>query len=394
MTSSQPDSSYVRFASADHNNPVLATSDYEIRNRFSVNVHWARALFGDNETSVNLFAQTRSGMPFSYVYHSSRTGNYDNDFGNAVPQSYSGALGTSNQLFYVPKADSATGLVTATSDPRITYSGNLAGAQGMADFNSFLKNTGLIKYAGGIAPRNAFRSESVTTVDVRLSQEFPAPFVPTGKFKLYMDIENLGNLINEKWGVTEQYPFYRGVGTVVLGCQVAGLPGSCGAANAVYNYCSCKTQAPTRSCLAKPVVRRSNCRPRPGRSRSALASSSKAAISSHLEGRSGNGPPFSLLASLTRFAAPVAGQGCRRVTSCLQTLNRGRLGLSGAATSSVSGSTSPMTQPIPAEWTPHRAMWVGWPSHAELWARTSLRPRTRSRPWSAPWPVPAASRSS
>jgi len=29
--------------------------------------------------------------------------------------------------------------------------------------------------------------------------------------------------------------------------------------------------------------------------------------------------------------------------------------------------TSPMTLPIPAEWTLHRAMWVGWPSHADLW---------------------------
>ena len=26
-----------------------------------------------------------------------------------------------------------------------------------------------------------------------------------------------------------------------------------------------------------------------------------------------------------------------------------------------------MIQPVPAEWAPHRAMWVGWPSHAELW---------------------------
>ncbi|HZV83948.1 MAG TPA: agmatine deiminase family protein [Brevundimonas sp.] len=26
-----------------------------------------------------------------------------------------------------------------------------------------------------------------------------------------------------------------------------------------------------------------------------------------------------------------------------------------------------MITPVPAEWSPHRAMWVGWPSHAELW---------------------------
>ncbi|WP_292067251.1 TonB-dependent receptor [Brevundimonas sp. UBA7664] len=238
MTSSQPDSSFVRFASSDHNNPVLATSDYEIRHRFSVNAHWARELFGDNETSVNLFVQRRSGLPYSFVYHSSRTGNFDNDFGNAVPQSYSGALGTSNQLFYVPQVDS-NGLVTAVSDPRITYSGI-----NLADFNAFLQNTGLIKYAGSIAPRNAFRSAAVTTADVRLSQEISVPFVPTGKVKLYMDIENIGNLINEHWGVTEQYPFYRGVGTVVLDCRVGGVAGSCANPAAVYRYSSLQNAGP------------------------------------------------------------------------------------------------------------------------------------------------------
>lgn len=29
--------------------------------------------------------------------------------------------------------------------------------------------------------------------------------------------------------------------------------------------------------------------------------------------------------------------------------------------------TDPITAAIPAEWAPHRAMWVGWPSHAEYW---------------------------
>ncbi|RZJ18900.1 MAG: TonB-dependent receptor [Brevundimonas sp.] len=238
MTSSQPDSSYMRFASADHNNPVLATSDYEIRHRFSVNAHWARKLFGDNETSINVFGQRRSGLPFSYVFHNSRdtSRNQDNDFGNAVPQSYSGALGTSNQLFYVPQVDSASGLVTATSDPNVVYSGNLGNADGLANFNAFLQNTGLIKYAGAIAPRNAFRTGAVTTFDLRLSQEISVPYMPTGKVKLYMDIENFGNMINSRWGVLEQYPFYRGVGTVVLNCQSASATNKCGQSDTVYDY--------------------------------------------------------------------------------------------------------------------------------------------------------------
>lgn len=244
MNSSQPDSSYVRLASADHNHPVLATSDYEVRHRFTVNINWARKFFGDNETAAGMFIQYRSGLPFSYVFHNSRSGNFDNDFGNAVPQSYSGALGTSNQLFYVPKTDS-NGLVTATSDPRVTYSGI-----DMAQFNAFLQSTGLIRYSGQIAPRNVFRGDAVTTVDLRLSQEIPAPYLPRGKFKAYMDIENLGNLLNDKWGVTEQYPFYRGVGTVVVQCGAGGA-GACAAPGAVYTYSSLQQPSSAVSGVAR-----------------------------------------------------------------------------------------------------------------------------------------------
>ena len=127
--------------------------------------------------------------------------------------------------------------MTATSDPRITYTG-----VNLTDFNAFLHSTGLIKYAGSIAPRNAFRSADVTTVDLRLSQELSVPFVPTGKLKFYMDVENFGNMLNPKWGVTEQYPFYKGVGTVVLACQTAGgAATSCATPNAVFNYSQLQT---------------------------------------------------------------------------------------------------------------------------------------------------------
>lgn len=212
LTSSIALSSFTRFASADHNNPELATSDYEIRHRFQVNVGWTRALFGDYESSVNMFAQHRSGIPFSYTFHNSRTGDFDNDFGNVV-SSYSGLQATSNQLLYVPATDSA-GNVTATSDARVTY----AAGFDVAGFNELLHKTGLIDFAGGIAERNAFRTDSVTTVDLRLSQELPAFFPGGAKLKAYLDIENFGNMLNDEWGVLEQYTFSRSVPVVEVAC--------------------------------------------------------------------------------------------------------------------------------------------------------------------------------
>ena len=223
MTSSIAQSSYTRFASSDHQNPPAATSDYEIRHRYALNLNYAREFFGDYKTSVNLFAQHRSGLPFSYTFAGSRTGGFDNDFGNNV-SSYSGRQATSNQLLYVP----------ATNDPIVLY----APGFDVAGFNQFLDNSGLSKFRGRIAPRNAFRHADVTTIDVRISQELPAFFPNGAKLEVFADIENLGNLLNDDWGVLEQYDFYRGVPVVDVRCATSatGADVGCGTPGAKYVY--------------------------------------------------------------------------------------------------------------------------------------------------------------
>jgi hypothetical protein len=222
MTSSIAQSSYTRFGTSDPQRPPGTTSDYEVRNRHALELYYSRKFFGDNKTSLRVFAQHRSGLPFSYTFANSRTGTLDNDFGYNV-STYSGLQATSNALLYVPTAN----------DPRVVY----APGFDQAAFMSFVQNSGLGKFAGSIAPRNAFRQADVTTIDLRLSQELPV-FIPRGaKLELFMDVENLGNLLNNKWGVLEQYDFSRLVPVVDASCVGAASTTpvvSCGAAGARY----------------------------------------------------------------------------------------------------------------------------------------------------------------
>ncbi|MFZ5717859.1 MAG: TonB-dependent receptor [Pseudomonadota bacterium] len=221
MTSSIAQSSYTRYGTFDPQNPPAATSDYEVRHRHALNLYYSKKFFGDNETRINVFAQHRSGLPFSYTFANSRTGTLDNDFGYNV-SSYSGRQATSNALLYVPTAN----------DPLVVYGAGFDQAR----FQAFLANEGLTKYAGGIAPRNAFRQADVTTIDLRISQELPAFFPNGAKLEVFMDVENLGNLINDDWGVLEQYDFHRSVPVVNVSCVAAASTAAvgCGTPGARY----------------------------------------------------------------------------------------------------------------------------------------------------------------
>jgi outer membrane receptor for ferrienterochelin and colicin len=191
-TSSVAFSNWANLATADVNNPGLATSNYEIKHSYKLRLSWTKELWDDNKTNVSLFMEHRSGLPYSFVYNIS----------GAASMATFGDGASNRQLFYVPQVDSS-GNVTLTSDPIVTY----ATGFNMAAFNEYLKGVGLTDHAGKISPRNGFRSDDVTRFDLRLSQELPA-FVPNGaKLKLFADFINIGNMLNDEWGVLEQVDF-------------------------------------------------------------------------------------------------------------------------------------------------------------------------------------------
>jgi hypothetical protein len=193
--SSRSVSNYSLLAVTDPNNPALVTSNYQREHRLTGAIEFSRALIGDAtdaplwknlKTSFGLFVESRSGQPYSWTFS-------DANFGTTLAKMFGEErtfAANNHQLFYVPKGDGSDVILNGISQ---------------ADFDSFLKQTGLDKYKGQIAPRNAFSSPWFNKIDVRLSQDLPNPL--GHRAKLMIDIENLGNLLDHKWGRASSVPF-------------------------------------------------------------------------------------------------------------------------------------------------------------------------------------------
>ena len=117
-----------------------------------------------------------------------------------------GTIGSgSRYLLYVP---------TGISDPKVSY----ANATIASQFDSFITSSGLAKYRGMIAPRNAFTSRWITKVDLHFAQELPAFVSAKSKFTLFADVENFTNLINKKFGQNREYGFPYTAIPVTVNC--------------------------------------------------------------------------------------------------------------------------------------------------------------------------------
>lgn len=187
MTSATAGSTWNYNYIKDANEDVIGTSRYQIRNRLTGSLNWSHAFFGDYKTSVGIFYEGRNGRPFSYVYSNDANGE--------------GRAG--NDLFYVPAGPgdvlfgtlSATGVFTANPAMEKSF------------FEWLAKNPELARYAGQTAPRNSGRAQWVNSFDLRISQELPG-FMKGHKSEIWLDVMNVGNLINKDWGHIEDYGFF------------------------------------------------------------------------------------------------------------------------------------------------------------------------------------------
>ena len=174
MTSSVAFSNYHNIAVTDSENLTVATSNYQIPHRFTLNLRYTHQFFDGYDTKFSLFGQANEGQPYGYNFDRGSSGFGYND--------------ANRQLFYVPLAD----------DPIVTY------AEGVkAELDAFIAKEGLEGYRGSIMPRNALDSDWWVKFDFRVEQEIMG-FTEGHKASAFLVVENIGNLLNDDWGVLKQ----------------------------------------------------------------------------------------------------------------------------------------------------------------------------------------------
>ena len=179
LTSSTAGSGFGSQYNFTTNEEALHRARYEIRDRFSGAINWEHAFFGDYKTQVGLFYEGRSGRPYSYIFAGDANGDGR----------------TFNDLFYVPSGPGD--VLFGTVNNAGVFTANPAMERAFFDWLATQED--LSKFKGTYAPENEFRAGWVNTFDVRISQELPG-FMKGHKSKVWIDIQNVGNLINNDWG--------------------------------------------------------------------------------------------------------------------------------------------------------------------------------------------------
>ncbi|MET0571447.1 MAG: TonB-dependent receptor [Pedobacter agri] len=173
--------------SSNPNTPTLSYSSNLNPDRFIANISYRKEYFGNLATSFSLFYEGSQQGRFSYTY--STDFNRDGQSGN--------------DLIYIPNP----GELTAASFVAIPagtngYSRAYSAQEQLDIFETYIgQDKYLSNHRGQFAERNAATSPWRNQFDFRLTQEVFKNFGKTkNSFQFTVDIFNVGNLLNRKWG--------------------------------------------------------------------------------------------------------------------------------------------------------------------------------------------------
>ncbi|WP_245937071.1 TonB-dependent receptor [Undibacterium pigrum] len=187
LTSSVANSNWAARSIFNPNEKIAANSAYLVKDRINATLTWQKAFFSNLKTTLGLFYEGRSGKPYSWTVNNDLNGD--------------GVAG--NDLMYIPSAFGSGQVVfagdTATSKVNETRFWEFVNA-----------NPDLAKSAGGVAKRNSSFSPWTNSFDLRLSQELPG--YKNNKAVFTLDLFNVGNLLNKKWGRINEIGFQSGGG--------------------------------------------------------------------------------------------------------------------------------------------------------------------------------------
>lgn len=177
-TSSVAYSSYQYRAVYNPNDAEESTSNYSVPRRVIASLSWQHKFFGDYATQVSAFFDGHSGTPYSWIYGNDMNGDT-----------------ISRDLAYIPN-----GL------DDVTFAGNSTAEQRQEFINYINNDQYLSKYKGQVFKRNGARAPWLNQIDLSFRQEIPG-IMAGHKGEVRFDIFNLGNLINDKWGVERRADF-------------------------------------------------------------------------------------------------------------------------------------------------------------------------------------------
>ena len=190
LTSSRAISNWTARSAFNPNEEVTANSSYLVPERVTANLSWTKAFFSKYRSSVGLFYEGKRGKPYSWTYINDING--DGQGGN--------------DLMYIP-SQPGSGEVVFRGDT----TPNGPNEQRFWEVVNAYKELGNNK--GGTSKRNGSFAPFVNNFDLRLSQELPG-FAIGHKGVITLDILNVGNLMNKKWGRIDEVSFVTAAGGV------------------------------------------------------------------------------------------------------------------------------------------------------------------------------------